>query len=138
MKRIIVVEDNKDINRLISYNLNQSGFTVQSVYDGMAAWQKLQEEDFDIVILDIMLPFVDGLDICKMIKEKKSAFKTFVVIVSAKAEPADKIYAHLLGADMYVTKPFSIRQLIEIVSDLTALQDREFSVQRKGVYPQLN
>ena len=91
-KRILVVEDNKSINKLISYNLARHGFTPESVYDGLEAQNRLSKEIFDIVVLDIMLPGIDGFHICKFIKENPAVFKTFVVMLTARAESQDKIY----------------------------------------------
>lgn len=127
-KRIMVVEDDKSINRLLSYNLSKNGFDIESVYDGFEAQNRLAKEVFDIVILDIMLPGVDGFHLCKSIKENPAAFKTFVVLLTAKAESQDKIYGNLVGADYYITKPFSVAKLIEIVKELVTMRDKNYSV----------
>jgi DNA-binding response OmpR family regulator len=127
-KRVIVVEDDRDINELISYNLSREGFKVETAYDGIEASEKLARENFDIVILDIMLPGMDGFHICKNIKDNPSAFKTFVVIISAKAESQDKIYGNLVGADCYLTKPFRVARLMEIVKELVTIRDKDYFV----------
>jgi DNA-binding response OmpR family regulator len=127
-KKIIIVEDDRRINRLISYNLSKNGFRPESVYDGREAMDRLRGENFDIVILDIMLPGIDGFHICKSIKENPAAFKTFVVILTAKAESQDKIYGNLVGADYYLTKPFSVAKLMEVINDLIALREKDFSI----------
>ncbi|MDD5155961.1 MAG: response regulator [Candidatus Omnitrophica bacterium] len=127
-KRIMVVEDDRNINKLISYNLSRNGFTAESVYDGFQAQDKLSRETFDIVVLDIMLPGIDGFHICKSIKENPAAFKTFVVMVSARAESQDKIYGNLVGADCYLTKPFSVTKLMDIIRELSVIRDREYQV----------
>ena len=127
-KRVMVVEDDADINRLISYNLSRNGFDPEAAYDGRQAQEKLKREVFDVVVLDIMLPGVDGFHVCKAIKEDPAAFKTFVVMVTARVEPQDKIYANLVGADCYFTKPFNITELMQTVRDLADLRDRQYSV----------
>ncbi len=127
-KKIMVVEDDRGINRLISYNLSKNGLTSECVYDGLAAQEKLAREVFDVVLLDVMLPGVDGFHICKSIKDNPAAFKTFVVMLTAKAEPQDKIYGSLVGADYYLTKPFSVARLMEIVNELIDMRDKEYSV----------
>ena len=127
-KKVIVVEDDKDINALISYNLCKQGFIVEQAFDGIQAQNKLKSEIFDLVILDIMLPGIDGFQICKFIKEDPAAFKTFVVMLTAKAEPQDKIYANLVGTDYYLTKPFSVIKLTQIVKELIEMRGREFFV----------
>lgn len=127
-KRIMVVEDDKSINRLISYNLSKNGFSSESVYDGFDAQNRLAKEVFDIVVLDIMLPGVDGFHICKSIKENPAAFKTFVVMLTARAESQDKIYGNLVGADYYITKPFSVAKLMEVIKELIVMRDKDYFV----------
>ncbi len=127
-KKIIIIEDDRRINRLIFYNLSKNGFRPESVYDGKEAMDRLSGENFDIVILDIMLPGIDGFHICKSIKENPAAFKTFVVMLTAKAESQDKIYGNLVGADCYITKPFSVAKLMETIDELIALRQKDFSV----------
>ena len=125
----MVVEDDRNINRLISYNLSKNGFIPESVYDGLDAQDKLSKEVFDIVVLDIMLPGIDGFHICKSIKENPAAFKTFVVMLTARAEPQDKIYGNLVGADCYITKPFSVSKLMEVIKDLIVIRDKNYFVE---------
>ncbi|MDD5668500.1 MAG: response regulator [Candidatus Omnitrophica bacterium] len=132
-KKILVVEDDKNLNRLISYNLSKNGFTPESIYDGLEANTKLSQEIFDIVVLDIMLPGIDGFHICKAIKENPAAFKTFVVMLTARAESQDKIYGNLVGADCYITKPFSVAKLMEIIKELISMRDKDYFVQIRDV-----
>ena len=129
-KKILVVEDDRDINELVSYNLVKEGFEVTSVYDGNDAKETLQLEKFDIVILDIMLPGLGGFDICKIIRSKPAAFNSFIIVVSAKSETQDKLYAHILGADCYLTKPFSIEALVGVVREIDALRNKDFLVRK--------
>jgi len=129
--KIIVIEDDKDINELIVYNLKKEGFFVDQLYDGLKAREKLSSEHFDIVILDIMLPGIDGFDICKEFNDNKDYSKTFFIIVSAKSNSQDKLYAHILGADFYFTKPFNVAELINTVKEISLMQDREFVVKPK-------
>lgn len=132
-KRIMVVEDDISISRLISYNLSKNGFTSESIYDGLEAQNRLAKEVFDIVILDIMLPGIDGFHICKSIKENPAAFKTLVVMLTAKAESQDKIYGNLVGADYYITKPFSVAKLMEVIKELITIRDKDYFVQNSHV-----
>ncbi|MCU0651439.1 MAG: response regulator [Candidatus Omnitrophica bacterium] len=129
-KKILVVEDDRDINELISYNLVKEGFAVTSAYDGIAAKETLHLEHFDIVVLDIMLPGLDGFNICKALKDNPKAFNTFVVVISAKCDMQDKLYAHILGADYYLSKPFNIGVLIGIIREMAVLSDKEFLVEK--------
>ena len=127
-KKIIVIEDDKNINRLITYNLERVGFLVDSFYDGAEAEKRLSDNFYDIIILDIMLPGIDGFSLCKLVKDNFSYFKTSVIILSAKTDIQDKLYAHILGADYYLTKPFKVEQLIDIVKEISALKDQNFRV----------
>ncbi|OGF24510.1 hypothetical protein A3H66_01125 [Candidatus Falkowbacteria bacterium RIFCSPLOWO2_02_FULL_45_21] len=127
-KSILVVEDDENLNKLISYNLSKNGYAIESVYDGISAKDKLAKDIFDVVVLDIMLPGIDGFRICEFIKENPAAYKTFVVVLTARAEPLDKIYGNLVGADYYLTKPFSVAKLMDIIKELTTIRDKEFSV----------
>jgi len=117
-KKILIVEDDKNLNRLISYNLSKNGFKAECVYDGLTAKAKLSKEIFDIVILDIMLPGIDGFQICQFIKENPANSKTFVIVLTTRAQPLDKIYGDQVGADYYFTKPFSVSKLMEIIRGL--------------------
>jgi DNA-binding response OmpR family regulator len=128
-KRIMVVEDDVSINRLISYNLFKNGLSSESVFDGYQAQEMLSKEVFDVVVLDVMLPGIDGFHICKAIKENPAAYKTFVVMVTAKAESQDKIYGDLVGVDYYITKPFSVSKLMEIIKELIVMRDKNYFVQ---------
>ncbi|MDD5566147.1 MAG: response regulator [Candidatus Omnitrophica bacterium] len=128
-KMVLIVEDDKDINALIAYNLYKEGFSVESVYDGLQAQERVLKRHFDVVILDIMLPGLDGFSVCQAIRKRKGSHKTLVIMVSAKAEEHDKMYAYLLGADCYLTKPFSVGKLLEVVRDFNALRAREYTVE---------
>ena len=129
--KVIIIEDDKDISELIAYNLRKEGFSVVQSYDGLKAREKLNSAHFDIVILDIMLPGIDGFDICKEFNENKDYSRTFFIIVSAKSNSQDKLYAHILGADFYFTKPFNVAELINTVKEINSMQDREFVVKQK-------
>lgn len=127
-KKIIIVEDDRDISSLIAYNLNKEGYLTEQVFDGASAMQRIKEEVFNIVVLDIMLPGKDGFDICKEIKEDIRYSRSFIVVVSAKGHEEDKLYANLLGADYYLTKPFKLTSLLGAVSQISQSLDREYSV----------
>jgi DNA-binding response OmpR family regulator len=132
-KRIMVVDDDRDVNRLISYNLSKSGFYPECVYDGYEAQEKLKKGHFDIIILDVMLPGPDGFSICKAIKDDPKASGTFVVILTAKGETQDKLYGNLLGADQYITKPFCVGELMRVVKELAQVRHKDFVVKSDPV-----
>ncbi|MDD5408743.1 MAG: response regulator [Candidatus Omnitrophica bacterium] len=127
-KKIIIVEDDKDINNLIAYNLGKEGFMVEQAFDGAGAMQRIKESVFNIIILDIMLPGIDGFDICKEIKNDIRYSRSFIVVVSAKRSEEDKLYAHLLGADYYLTKPFNLSGLLGAVKEISESLDRVYLV----------
>ncbi len=137
-KKILVVEDEKDINELLCYNLLKNGFLPLPVYDGCQAEEKLAQETFDIVILDLMLPGIDGFALCRQIKESPNGYKTFVVILTAKENLQNKIFAHLLGTDYYLTKPFNMEMLLNIIKELGVMQEKDFKVTVNGSEPILN
>ncbi len=121
MSRILIVEDEKDIAELEKDYLELSGFEVEIVYDGTEGLEKALNEDFDLYILDLMLPGVDGFEICKRIRDIKD---TPILLVSAKRDDIDKIRGLGLGADDYVTKPFSPSELVARVKAHLARYDR--------------
>ena len=129
-KKIIIVEDDRDISSLIAYNLNKEGYLVEQVFDGASAMQRIKEEVFNIIILDIMLPEIGGFDICKQIKDDLRYFRSFIVVVSAKSHEEDKLYANLLGADYYLTKPFNLASLLGAVNEISQSLDREYLVKK--------
>jgi phosphate regulon transcriptional regulator PhoB len=110
--KILVVDDEEKIVKIVSYNLTQEGYQVIIATDGQEALTKAQQENPDLMILDLMLPKVDGLDICRELRKNSSTSELPIIILSAKEEEIDKILGLELGADDYVTKPFSPRELI--------------------------
>lgn len=121
MSKILIVEDEVDIADLEKDYLELSGFEVEIENDGDAGLKRALEEDFDLYILDLMLPGMDGFDICKEIREKKN---TPILMVSAKKDDIDKIRGLGLGADDYVTKPFSPSELVARVKAHLARYER--------------
>jgi two-component system phosphate regulon response regulator PhoB len=111
-KRILVVEDDVNISKLIKYNLEKAGFVCQVAGDGESALDILERENFSLIILDIMLPQMDGFEVCKQIKQDKRLAAIPVMMLTARAEEIDRIVGFELGADDYVTKPFSPRELV--------------------------
>ena len=107
MSRILIVEDEESIAELEKDYLELSGFEVEIENNGETGLKRGMEEDFDLLILDLMLPGVDGFEICKKIREVKN---TPIIMVSAKKDDIDKIRGLGLGADDYITKPFSPSQ----------------------------
>ena len=109
MSRILIIEDEESIAELEKDYLELSGFEVEIENNGETGLKRGMEEDFDLLILDLMLPGVDGFEICKKIREVKN---TPIIMVSAKKDDIDKIRGLGLGADDYMTKPFSPGELV--------------------------
>ncbi len=121
MSRILIVEDEESIADLEKDYLELSGFEVEIENDGTAGMNRAMGEDFDLFILDLMLPGTDGFDICKKIREVKN---TPIIMVSAKKDDIDKIHGLGLGADDYMTKPFSPSELVARVKAHLARYER--------------
>ncbi len=112
MKSILIVEDEKDIVDLISYHLSQSGFSVITALDGPSGLERAKKERPGLVILDLMLPGMDGKDVCRALKSNPLTQSIPILMLTAKTEEVDRVIGFELGADDYVTKPFSPRELV--------------------------
>ena len=110
--KILIIEDEPDIRRNLEYNLGREGFNASSVGSLDEADEKLKSKKFDLILLDLMLPDGSGLDLCKKIKSNSETEATPIIILTAKDDEVDKVVGFELGADDYVTKPFSVRELI--------------------------
>jgi two-component system phosphate regulon response regulator PhoB len=109
---ILVVEDENDIRELVEYNLKQAGYKVLCAKDGLEATEILRGQRPDLVVLDIMLPHIDGREVCRRIRQDRQTRNTPVLILSALSEETDRIVGFEIGADDYLTKPFSTRELV--------------------------
>jgi len=111
-EKILIIEDEKDIVKMLDYNLRKEGFRVFSANNGEDGLDMARKENPDLILLDLMLPEMDGLEVCKAVKNDTKTAHISIIILTAKAQEADKIVGLELGADDYVTKPFSPRELI--------------------------
>jgi len=110
-KRILVVDDEKHILELIEYNLIENGYEVETSVEGLDAIEKIKGNKYDLIILDLMLPGINGIEICKKARNELK-ISTPIIMLTAKSEEIDKILGLEFGADDYITKPFSIRELM--------------------------
>mgnify|MGYP000185730416 CR=1 FL=1 len=110
--KILVVEDHKDTRELLKYNLTSAGFDVAAVEDGQGGLEKSKVFHPDLILLDLMLPGMDGLEVCRKLKQDPTTSGVPVIMLTAKGEEIDRIVGLELGADDYVVKPFSPRELI--------------------------
>ena len=111
-QNILVVEDDKHISKLVAYNLEKAGFLCEASTTGEDALTLLDKRQVDLVILDIMLPGIDGLETCKRIRQDRRIAHVPIIMLTAKGEEIDRIVGFELGADDYMVKPFSPRELI--------------------------
>ena len=111
-KTIYIVEDEPDIRETLAYNLSQEGFKVSEFSDAESCLNKIQKKKPDLLLLDLMLPGMSGLDLCKEIRADIALKNLAIIMLTAKGEEVDRIVGFELGADDYVTKPFSVRELI--------------------------
>lgn len=109
-KKILVVEDEKPISDILKFNLEKSGYEVLCAYDGGDGLNKALSEDVDLVLLDVMLPVMEGFDVLKKVREQKQNLP--ILMLTARDEEVDKILGLEWGADDYITKPFSMRELL--------------------------
>lgn len=132
MKKILIVDDEKDLVELVAYNLKKEGFSTSASYDGVDALSRLKSERFDLLILDLMLPGMDGLEIMRLIRSDPFLAHIPVIMLTAKSEEIDRVIGLEMGADDYVTKPFSPRELIARVKALLRRVSRKVeSVEEK-------
>lgn len=108
-KRVLVVEDEKNIAMLLAYNLMQAGYGYDIAYDGEEGLKKALTGGFDLILLDLMLPKMDGFEVCRRIRERLA---TPIIIATARVEEVDKVMGLDIGADDYVTKPFPMNELM--------------------------
>lgn len=112
LKNILIVDDEEDILKLVEYNLMQEGFQTKTSESGEEALKLARAEHPDLIVLDLMLPGIDGLDICKLLKSDPESATIPILMLTAKGEEADIVKGLELGADDYVTKPFSPKVLV--------------------------
>ena len=110
--RIAVIEDEKDLAGLLAFQLEKEGYRVLTAHDGKSGYELVSTELPDLVLLDIMLPVINGIEVCKLLKKQKSTQRIPVIMLTAKGEEIDRVIGLEVGADDYVTKPFSVRELL--------------------------
>ncbi|MCX7784607.1 MAG: response regulator transcription factor [candidate division WOR-3 bacterium] len=117
-KLIAVVDDEEDIVDLITHHLEKEKFKVEPFYDGEALLEYVKKTKPNLIILDLMLPGIDGLEVCKFLKKEESTSSIPIIMLTAKSTEADKVLGLELGADDYITKPFSLRELVARVKSV--------------------
>lgn len=122
-KRILVVDDETSIVDVLKFNLEKNGYEVVVAFDGEQALEKLQHKKIDCILLDIMMPNISGLEVCRIVRSTPSISTTPIIMLSAKSEETDKVIGLGIGADDYITKSFSIRELFARIEALIRRSD---------------
>lgn len=117
-KRILIVEDDRSLADVLAYNLRQAGYDVLLSHDGQDGLTRAQLKTPDLIVLDLMLPVLDGLEVCKRLRADSATRDILVVMLTAKGEESDQLIGFSLGADDYVSKPFSVKVLLERIKAL--------------------
>ena len=118
--RILVVDDEPEAVELVEFNLKQSGYTVTTAADGAEALKKARSQTPDLIVLDVMLPEMDGFEICKALRLDPATLRIPIIMLTAKAAEIDRVLGLELGADDYLTKPFSTRELLLRIKKILA------------------
>lgn len=132
-EKILIVDDEEHIVELLNFNLKNSGYETLVATDGIEAVKIAKEEKPNLILLDLMIPGIDGFDVCKEIKKEQDMKKTSIIIITAKGEELDKILGLELGADDYITKPFSVRELLARVKAVLR-RTSSFSMEESNTY----
>jgi phosphate regulon transcriptional regulator PhoB len=112
MKNVLIVDDEPDLVELVSYNMKKEGFQVATAPDGGVALEKARKKNFDLIILDLMLPGIQGIELCRILRNDPKTERVPIIMLTAKGDEADRVRGLETGADDYMAKPFSPRELI--------------------------
>jgi phosphate regulon transcriptional regulator PhoB len=124
-KQIIVVDDEKDIVELVSFNLAQEGFSVLKAFNGRSAIEMIKAGKPDLIILDLMMPEMNGMEVCRVVRGNIEMSDIPVIMLTAKSDQLDKILGLEIGADDYITKPFHVRELLARVRSVLRRAERK-------------
>jgi phosphate regulon transcriptional regulator PhoB len=128
--QIIVIDDEADLIELVSYNLKKEGFSVDSAVDGETALKKIKKGQYDLVILDLMLPGIQGMELCRILRSDTKTSGLPIIMLTAKGEEVDRIIGLEMGADDYMAKPFSLRELIARVKAVLRRTDEKSAIKK--------
>lgn len=127
--RVLIIEDDRPLAEVLSYNLKQAGYDVLVAHDGRDGLSQAQLKTPDVVLLDVMLPIIDGHEVCRQLRADPATRDMNIVMLTAKDEESDEIVGFSLGADDYVTKPFSVKVLLQRVKALRRRTSQESDVE---------
>ncbi|HHV26864.1 response regulator transcription factor [Anaerosalibacter bizertensis] len=131
-EKILVVDDEEHIVELLKYNLESNGYIVKEAYTGREVLEFVYKEKFDLIILDLMIPEIDGIEVCKILKRDLETSHIPIIMLTAKSGETDKVLGLEIGADDYITKPFSIRELLARVKAVLRRIDKKDYI-KKGI-----
>ncbi len=131
--RVLIIEDEEHISELIKYNLESAGYHVMAAYDGEEGLKMVSEFKPDLVILDLMLPKMDGISVCNKLRNQKETEEISIIMLTAKSSETDKIIGLEIGADDYITKPFSVRELQARIKTVLRRTKGGHTAQESGV-----
>ena len=137
-KKMLIIEDDRSLSDVLAYNFEQEGFDVATALDGQDGINQAIAKAPNFIILDVMLPVIDGIEVCKRLRKAPETKETIILMLTAKSEEADELVGFSVGADDYVCKPFSVKVLIERVNALIRRQtagsgDTEDKLQCHGI-----
>lgn len=132
--KLLIVDDEKDIVDLVAYNLEKEGYEVLKAYDGEGALRIVRTKAPDLVILDLMLPGIQGLEVCRRLRRDPATSAVPVIMLTAKGGEVDKVLGLEVGADDYVTKPFSVKELVARVKAVLRRTDSRLQHERAAVF----
>jgi len=139
MERVLIVDDDPDIQRLVCYNFSKEGFEVTVAASGRKALESIQRQPPDMIVLDLMLPDIDGMEVCRTLRQRENSRRIPIIMLTARGEEIDRVIGFELGADDYVSKPFSPRELVlRAKSIFRRVKDSPTSMLRSGnirLYP---
>lgn len=121
--RILIIEDERGLTEVLTYNLQREGYETLVAHDGLEGLRKAQVNPPDVVILDLMLPSMDGLEVCRQLRAGKQTARVPILMLTAKGEETDQVVGFSVGADDYVTKPFSVKVLLQRIRALQRRSD---------------
>lgn len=122
--KILIIEDDRCLTEVLSYNLEQAGYSVLAAHNGQDGLNRARRQAPDLIILDLMLPVIDGLEVCRRLRADSALSDVLLVMLTAKAEESDHLVGLAVGADDYVTKPFSIKVLLERIKALLRRREK--------------
>ena len=123
--KILVIEDDRSLANVLEYNLANSGYEVFCAYDGQDGLNQARSKNPDLIILDVMLPIIDGVEVCRQLRSETNTRETPIMMLTAKSEETDQLIGFSVGGDDYMVKPFSVRVLMERMKSLLRRRERD-------------